>query len=442
MADGSGSQGKRGAGITVGASVTPVMDAPASEWGPGYFVQKIYDGSVQVYHRVSGAVRETREAVEVVGHYTAEQFEGAWCVYQAVTKAPSYTSKDVTDQTGQALTEVLNAIVPGLLFSAAVLALSAIAGATVGALLGAFAGGAGAIPGAGAGAAAGLEVGTALLGWLGLGMLGFHVVNKLGEVNDLITGGVRRAWNARSKSDSAQRDEIDLAAHEMSLGMAVFIRLILEGIVIYLTKKAGNKIGDITKALRGSRFARFFKLDRLARWLDKNYPKLLKEPKLQPKPQGKPAAPQTKPAKPPKPPKQPGKPDATGKKAPAKKQKAAKDPNKKGGAYKDVPAKGGEVHHTPADSISPLSRGAGPGFRMEKADHMKTASWGKSKSAQAYRAKQKKLIEEGKFREAVEMDIKDVRSKFGNKYDEGISQMLEYLKTIPPDKLKFKPPSP
>ena len=57
---------------------------------------------------------------------------------------------------------------------------------------------------------------------------------------------------------------------------------------------------------------------------------------------------------------------------------------------------------------------------------MDTASWGRSKGAQAYRAKQKELIDKGLFREAQQMDIDDVRAKFGNKYNESIQEMLEY----------------
>ena len=97
-----------------------------------------------------------------------------------------------------------------------------------------------------------------------------------------------------------------------------------------------------------------------------------------------------------------------------------------GGAYKDILADGGQVHHMPADSVSPYSKGDGPGIRMETNDHMDTASWGRSKGAQVYRAKQKELIDKGLFREAQQMDIEDVQSKFGNKYNESIQEMLEY----------------
>ena len=111
-------------------------------------------------------------------------------------------------------------------------------------------------------------------------------------------------------------------------------------------------------------------------------------------------------------------------------QGGSKGSIKTGGAYKDVPANGGQVHHMPANSVSPYSKNKGPSIRMETYDHMKTASWGRSKDAQAYRAKQKELINKGLFREAQQMDINDIREKFGDKYDNEIQQMLEYTEQL------------
>ena len=86
-----------------------------------------------------------------------------------------------------------------------------------------------------------------------------------------------------------------------------------------------------------------------------------------------------------------------------------------------------EVHHMPADSASRLERGDGPAIKMEKEDHRQTASCGMSREAREYREKQKELIEQGKFREALQMDIDDIREKFGDKYDDAIQEMLEYV---------------
>lgn len=101
----------------------------------------------------------------------------------------------------------------------------------------------------------------------------------------------------------------------------------------------------------------------------------------------------------------------------------------KGGAFKDLEnLEGTERHHMPSCEASNLSRDVGPAIIIDKQDHMKTASWGRSREAQEYRNKQKELIDEGKFKEAQQMDIDDIRSKFGNKYDAAISQMQQYSK--------------
>ena len=86
-----------------------------------------------------------------------------------------------------------------------------------------------------------------------------------------------------------------------------------------------------------------------------------------------------------------------------------------------------EKHHMPADSTSHLETGDGPCIAMEKEDHMQTASWGSSREAKEYRQKQRELIEDGKFREALQMDIDDIHEKFGDKYDDQINEMLAYV---------------
>ncbi|MBP7912347.1 MAG: hypothetical protein KAZ47_00600 [Streptococcus sp.] len=104
---------------------------------------------------------------------------------------------------------------------------------------------------------------------------------------------------------------------------------------------------------------------------------------------------------------------------------------KKGGSYKDVRIEGEgdkfEVHHMPSDSSSDIERNDGPAIKMEKEDHRQTASCGMSTDAREYRERQKQLISEGKFREALQMDIDDIHDKFGDKYDDAIAEMLEYV---------------
>lgn len=102
----------------------------------------------------------------------------------------------------------------------------------------------------------------------------------------------------------------------------------------------------------------------------------------------------------------------------------------KGGAHGRVKGVvGNESHHMPADSASPIPKEKGPAISMEKDDHRRTGSWGNSREARKYREDQRSLIEQGNFRDAQMMDINDIRSKFGDKYDDHIKKMLEYTET-------------
>jgi hypothetical protein len=123
-----------------------------------------------------------------------------------------------------------------------------------------------------------------------------------------------------------------------------------------------------------------------------------------------------------------------------------KIPDKAGGSYKSVFDKapsGGEVNHIPPDTaysgIVGLTYNEGPAIWMTKEDHQRTASWGSSKEAQAHQDIQRELIRNGKFREAVQLDINDIRNKFKDgRYEKGIQQALSYLDSIDPAKLKPK----
>ena len=103
---------------------------------------------------------------------------------------------------------------------------------------------------------------------------------------------------------------------------------------------------------------------------------------------------------------------------------------KQGGSYKEVfkPGRGEhiEVHHMPADEVNGLERNDGPAIAMDRLDHRQTSSCGMSEAAKEYRARQAELISEGKFKEAVKMDIDDIHCKFGDRYDGAIQEMLDY----------------
>lgn len=131
----------------------------------------------------------------------------------------------------------------------------------------------------------------------------------------------------------------------------------------------------------------------------------------------------------------------SGKKTEVSKNSEVEQVEKKGGSYKELKDAGHgynrnppeEVHHMPADEVSPLERNDGPAIAMEKEDHRQTASCGNSLEAREYRAKQKELIEQGKFEEAMQMDIDDIHEKFGDKYDDAIAEMKEYYNKLKED---------
>ncbi len=113
------------------------------------------------------------------------------------------------------------------------------------------------------------------------------------------------------------------------------------------------------------------------------------------------------------------------------KKKLGKIAGKKGGRHGNLDCpEGHERHHMPADSTTNMRRDDGPAIAMEKDDHYKTANWGPSKEARAYRKKQKELVDQGEIKEAIQMDIDDIRSKFGDKYDDQIKEMMEYADTL------------
>ena len=85
-----------------------------------------------------------------------------------------------------------------------------------------------------------------------------------------------------------------------------------------------------------------------------------------------------------------------------------------------------EIHHMPADSVSPLSHWKGTCIIMYKKDHVKTSSYGNKKKASVYRQKQRELIKKGQFLEAEWMDINEIRELFGTKYDKAINEKLTY----------------
>ncbi|MBK3645956.1 ricin-type beta-trefoil lectin domain protein [Streptomyces sp. MBT33] len=90
---------------------------------------------------------------------------------------------------------------------------------------------------------------------------------------------------------------------------------------------------------------------------------------------------------------------------------------------------GKQINHMPADASSGslITKYSGPSIRMDVADHAQLYSTGFYREAQAWRSWQSELIGQGRIDDAMQMDINDVRSRFGTKYDDAITEMINSL---------------
>jgi hypothetical protein len=114
-----------------------------------------------------------------------------------------------------------------------------------------------------------------------------------------------------------------------------------------------------------------------------------------------------------------------------------------GGSYKEVkdsyPKEHSyEAHHIYAFSayrdVLDIDKASGPSIRMDKADHYETASWDHNDGAREYRDEQKDLLKQGDFREAWMNDMKDIQSKFEDKYDTHLAYAERHLLELDKDK--------
>lgn len=67
---------------------------------------------------------------------------------------------------------------------------------------------------------------------------------------------------------------------------------------------------------------------------------------------------------------------------------------------------------------------------METLDHRETASFARGFEPNAYRSTQKGLVQNGRFEDAVRLDIWDIRHISKHKYNLGVNQMLDYLEKL------------
>ena len=65
---------------------------------------------------------------------------------------------------------------------------------------------------------------------------------------------------------------------------------------------------------------------------------------------------------------------------------------------------------------------------MDYADHRGMSTTGSSRHAVAFRAQQRAYIKSGRWDLAMEMDIRETKTKFGDKYDRRMRRMISETK--------------
>lgn len=282
--------------------------APAST-GWGWFssasasVSNAYDSA---YTTVTAGYAATKAKIQSTyksaGHYLHSDYEGARCIYQATLRAIDLAPAAVYHETGCELRAVLAGLLPGIVQMIVVLGVTTFLGAAIGGIVGFFFGGVGAAPGAAVGGDLGFDIGMAALTWLGLAFLAKSIASGFIELLATLKNGVQTAWAARNLTGRAEQTQVERAAQYFASCVAILIRLILEGIVAYLLKKAAvgatrsavatarmtqaqgasavaeANLAELLSRLRASRLG-----DGFADWVEKNWRSLTENPKLKPK---------------------------------------------------------------------------------------------------------------------------------------------------------------
>jgi len=190
---------------------------------------------------------------------------------------------EVYKETGYQIAAFLDGLIPMLMQVLIALAATTALGGVVGAAVGAFFGGAGAIPGAAIGAQAGFDLGVLILTWMGLAFLIEAIGHGLVELTSLLTQAVRRAWDAPNTPQS--RQQIRMAGQDLARCGAILMRLILQGIVAWLSKSSVTGTFARSEASMGALLAELRKSKlgpQFTGWIEANIERLMSDPRLRP----------------------------------------------------------------------------------------------------------------------------------------------------------------
>lgn len=93
-----------------------------------------------------------------------------------------------------------------------------------------------------------------------------------------------------------------------------------------------------------------------------------------------------------------------------------------------------QVHHMPSvyayKNFKELKPEKGPSIAIDKQDHKQTSSYKRGRKQDNFRKQQAKLLSQGHFLSAQEMDFKNLIRKFKAKYAKAMLEKLEYDKKL------------
>lgn len=257
-------------------------DSPAGGTGPGFSTIQGYDSSEAgttspVPHPHSPAAR----CFDWSRLRTIDLEERVEAVFRAIRHCPQFLPEAIARATGEELHAVLSGILPGLLVALGVIGVTTLGGVVAGALIGSLAGGVGAAPGAAAGASIGFEAGTWILTYLGLAFMGAYIAETVASAVRKATFAIGIAWRSVDSQISPSM-AIDRAARLLADAVADIFRGVLQGIVAFLLSKglsaAKGRVPELVGRLRKSKLG-----DGFATWVEQNWERLVRNPKLQPK---------------------------------------------------------------------------------------------------------------------------------------------------------------
>jgi hypothetical protein len=106
-----------------------------------------------------------------------------------------------------------------------------------------------------------------------------------------------------------------------------------------------------------------------------------------------------------------------------------------GGSYDDLKGPDGknipgtQINHIPPtqamNQIPNWKARFGAAIQMDYIDHRAVHSTGRAGNSVLHRADQIALVRNGQVRDAIALDIQDIRRRFGDKYDDALKEMID-----------------